>query len=349
MENGVTNVANALHGEAWHVHACCLRATGAFAQRLPDPSLVRCLHKKPGLSLTCARQLARVLTELQPAVVHTHNLGPLIYTVAARRLSRCQPAIVHGEHAEFHAGELTAKRLALRRFLYRSCHTIHTVSDSLTQHLSEVGMPMARVITIRNGVDTQRFTPNGEAATLPFPSQRMVLGIVGRFGAFKGHDRLIDAFAILMSEHPALRLLVVGDQGPRKDAILSQMSQIAEPDRIHWAGFQEDPAPFYRAMNLLVIPSSNEGLPNAALEAMACGTPVLANASCGCGEALGSSPAGTLVAMDTPEEIARAIQTHCHRDDLQELPGQALAHVLEHFSISQMIEGYRALYTRAMM
>lgn len=348
MENGIANVANALHGNGFEIHACCLRTRGRFAERMPAPELVRSLDKEPGFSLRWAHALRDTITEVRPDIVHSHNLGALIYTTGATRMGRLAP-VIHGEHAEFAPAELVWRRLYLRRLLYRACRKVHTVSDSLTAHLGSVGMPMARVVTIRNGVDTERFSPETEPAELPFPSGTTTIGMVGRFGEFKGHRALVEAFEMASRERDDLRLLLVGDGGPRKEAVLAQIAASPLSDRIHWGGFQKEPAAFYRAMDLLVVPSTNEGLSNAVLEAMACGTPVLASDSCGCGEAIGDSPAGALCDMSSPSAIAAALKEHFSRAEARDLGAVARDHVVRHFSFDKMVSGYRQLYTSSKM
>lgn len=346
MENGIANVANALHGDGFEIHVCCMRIRGRFAERMPDPELVRSLEKAPGFSLRWARALRRHINKVRPEIIHSHNLGALIYTGLATVLKRGAP-IVHGEHAELNADEQVTRRLAVRRLLYRRCHAVHTVSDSLTSHLEAIGMPTQRLQTIRNGVDTKRFTPEGKTANLPFAKTDQVIGMVGRFGEFKGHQQLIEAFELICDEHDDLRLLLLGDGGPRKQAVLDQITNSRAGKHIHWAGLQDDPAAFYRAMNLLVVPSTNEGLSNAILEAMACGTPVLASDSCGSGEAITGCPAGTVADMSSAESIASAVRESLQ--DAGELRAAARQHALNHFSFDQMVDCYRQLYTSSRM
>ena len=293
MENGVANVANGLAGKGFEFHVCCLRNRGEFADRMPAPDLVRSLGKEPGFSLKWAKRLRSVAREVRPDILHTHNLGPLIYASLATWFGKSFP-IIHGEHAELSPAELVPRRLRLRRWLYRACRSVHTVSESLTEHIRSVGLPDERLTTVVNGVDTDRFRPSDLAredlSAFPFGSGGhpvTVLGAVSRFGEHKRHLELLEAFDRLAPGNPGLRLLLVGDGGPMKERVLDRVATSQHAERIHWAGFQRDPLPFYQMMDLLVVPSANEGLSNACLEAMSCGVPVLANESCGGSEILG--------------------------------------------------------------
>ena len=79
MENGLVNVANALNPDEFEIDVCCLTKAGEFRERLPERSKVVVLNKGHGFSWMTVFQLAKALWKLQPDVIHTHNLGPLIY------------------------------------------------------------------------------------------------------------------------------------------------------------------------------------------------------------------------------------------------------------------------------
>ncbi len=99
MENGVVNLTNGLDGGQFDLQVCCLLREGAFAARLKDKK-VACLHKGAGFSWQTVTLLRDYFLQTRPEIIHTHNLGTLIYTALALRGSRRIP-ILHGEHAEF--------------------------------------------------------------------------------------------------------------------------------------------------------------------------------------------------------------------------------------------------------
>jgi len=178
MENGVVNVSNALSPEEFEIHACCLARGGEFVRRFPNPERVHVLGKKEGFSLSTVAALSRHIREVSPDLIHTHNLGPLIYTA----LARPSAPILHGEHAELTASELAPHRLFIRRLLYGRARRIHTVSRSLKESLVRHGLPGARIDVVSNGVDTDRFQPGSRA----FPATRRFLASWGGSGRSSG-------------------------------------------------------------------------------------------------------------------------------------------------------------------
>ena len=349
LENGVVNVAQRLHGQGFEIHAACLRFKGDFASRMPDESKVVVLGKGHGFSLKATIELARYLRRVRADVVHTHNLGTLIYAVLATLGGRVHP-IVHGEHGQLQTPDLTPKRLRQRRWLFRLCRRLHVVSSSVRDNLVDLHLcGPEQVIVTPNGVDCERYSPAGDIGSarerLGFGRDDTVIGIVGRLVALKRHHMLLDAFAKLAPTMPQLRLLVVGDGGADRDDIVQAMSDHPFADRITWAGHQNDLRPYYQAMSLLAAPSEIEGLSNAVLEAMACGVPVLAHSACGNAEVIEDSTNGYLRELDTADilatELANALTDSTR---LAKCSHEARASVMQRFSMEAMISTYQQLY-----
>lgn len=349
MENGVVNMAQQLAGRGVRTHVACLRERGGFADKLPDPQAVTILGKQSGFSRRSLVALAKVIRQQRPTVLHTHNLGPLIYASLATLGGRTVP-ILHGEHGQIQPQELSPRRLATRRLLYHCCHTVHTVSGSLLESLQGLRLKARRMIAITNGVDCDGFAPaasgNQARTALGLPAEGVtVLGIVGRFVALKRHWMLLDALVPVMRDHPEVHLLVVGDQGPERDAIIAAMQAHPSKDRIHWLGMRSDMAACYQAMDLLVSPSEVEGLSNAVLEAMACGVPVLAHEACGNSEAVINGRGGYLRDLPDAARLTQALSEILGQPaGLAEQGQLARNRAVDQFSISAMAEGYLRVY-----
>ena len=346
MENGVVNLARGLNG-GFETHFCCLERPGAFVERLPRPDRVYVLDKPKGFHASAVLRLSKLIHRLKPDVIHTHNLGPLIYSSMATAGGLFRP-ILHGEHSLLTDDECGPRRVRQRKVCYRACKKAHSVSEGLRQQLIELGLPGGKIATVLNGVDADKFSPDSKEKArqdLNLPVRAKVLGLVGRFGPFKRHAAFLEAFEQLAARNPDLHVLIVGGGGPEKDRIHAQVADSSHKNRIHLAGFQNDLPRFYRAMDLLVVPSINEGLSNAVLEAMACGVPALANATCGNSEIIINGCDGVIADLATSQKIATEVDKVITRSQELPLMGQrARESVVQNFSLTKMMENYQRLY-----
>lgn len=353
MENIMVQVCNRLDPSEFEVTVCCITRLGPFAERLASHIRLVSLEKGPGFSLGAVRALRSLIREGNFDLVHTHHLGGLIYTVLARlRPARSRPRIIHSEHIILHTDELSRKRLLQRKLLYRAPSCVFTVSSQQLQQLVDLGLTHPRQFTLRNGVDPERFRPGepGEKAALRqrlgLDPERFWIGKVARFAALKRHAALIEGFELAAARNPALGLLLLGDAGSEKERVLAQIAASPSRDRIVWAGLQQDPVPWYQAMDLLAIASESEGMPNAVLEALACGIPVLANEVCGLREVAGDGRHAWIEDLGSADKIAEAFgRISALGPAALAAAGEAARDYAERqLSLEAMMEQYRQLY-----
>lgn len=347
MENGIVNVARLLPADEFEVHVCCLERGGSFVERLPQPGNAIVLNKPPGFSARAVLGLAKHAARIGADLLHPHNVGPLTYAALASGFGFWKP-VLHGEHGVFQGDQTSPARIRKRLRLYRACRKIHTVSESLRQYLVELGFPPEKITAIINGVDADRFRPVDKAAVrvqLGLPPTGQLVGIIGRFDPNKRHVMLIEAFARLAPLLPDARLIIVGDKGGESERIHAAAAASPVRDRIHFAGFQADPAPWYQALDLLASPSLREGLSNAVLEAMACGVPCLAHTACGNAEVITSDVDGFLADLDSAESLAANLHRLLANPAALAAAGQrARARVVRDFSMDAMVRNYARLY-----
>jgi glycosyltransferase involved in cell wall biosynthesis len=347
MENGVVNVASKLDSRGFEFHVCCLERSGAFADRLPDPKNVYPLGKGDGFSLRAVWQLYRLIRRLRPHVVHTHNLGALIYAGAATFGGRWRP-ILHGEHGQPDDGIEQRRRLRQRKRLFRIARKVHTVSHSLRDFFLSQGFPAEQILPLVNGVDTERFVPADRQAArreVGIPESARVAVVVGRLIHSKGHLGLFKAFEGVVAAYPDAILLVVGAGGSDEAEIASAASSSPVAPHIRMEGFRSDPRPFYAAADVLISPSTIEGLSNVVLEAMACGLPGLLHDACGNREVIRDGIDGIVADLSTEPGIERAlIEQFQDPAKLQALGQSARVSVVERFSLDRMADAYAEVY-----
>ena len=161
-----------------------------------------------------------------------------------------------------------------------------------------------------NGVDVERFSPGSTDVRkrLGLPSNAAVVGFVGRLTRDKGVPELIAAFDHVLKAAPDTRLLLVGWFDDSEDALSQDLrAYIDRHPRIVRTGFVADTAPYYRAMDVMVLPTWREGFPNVVLEAAATAIPVIATLATGSRDAVLPEVTGLLIPPGYPEAITEAV------------------------------------------
>ena len=182
-----------------------------------------------------------------------------------------------------------------------------TVCQALKDALVDLGVPAERIVALRNGVDLKLFQPvNREAERVRLNMSRRTLLSVGYLIPRKGHDLIIRALPAL----PDTDLILAGD-GPDKAMLIALAAELGVADRVRLVGAlpQAELRSYYGAADALVLASSREGWANVLLEAMACGTPVVASNVWGTPEVVATPEAGVLMPARTPEGVAAAVLT----------------------------------------
>lgn len=185
------------------------------------------------------------------------------------------------------------------------------VSRALTQVMAKIGMPHARLMTMPNGIDLDRFhlQPQAEVrAALGWRSGPTLLS-VGNLVENKGHHIAISALTHLSD----FRLVIAGE-GPESQALQALANQLNVASRVQFLGRveQDQLTKCYNAADILVLASSREGWPNVLLESMACGTPVVATKVGGIPEIVTSEVAGRLMATRDVAAAVHSIQELWH-------------------------------------
>lgn len=214
-----------------------------------------------------------------------------------------------------------------------------TVCQALKDELLALGIPDEKVRVLRNGVDLDMFTPvDRDAARASLGLTGRTLLSVGLLIERKGHNLIISALRRL----PDTTLLIAGS-GPDREALEQQAKSEGVADRVRFLGRVDHASlrEVYGAADALVLASSREGWANVLLEAMACGTPVVASNVWGTPEIVAEPAAGVLMADRTAEDLADAVDTL-----FADLPDRtATRRYAEQFSWDATTQGQEALFS----
>jgi len=233
--------------------------------------------------------------------------------------------------------------------LTKSMVTKHiAVCDAVARHAeAKLGFPADSIEVIRNGVDAGPYLDASGAALraeLGVSADAKVIGVAGRLHRQKGVDVLIEATAALAGKFPELRVLVAGD-GPLLEELRERARSSGVAHAISFLGEWRRMPEFMAAIDVFVLPSRWEGMPNAALEAMAAARPVVATRVGGTPELALDGVTGALVEPEDPKALAEAIAAFLDDPDRAGRMGAAgRERVMDHYTIEGMVDMYAELY-----
>jgi sugar transferase (PEP-CTERM/EpsH1 system associated) len=337
-----------------HAVVCLTRYT-SFAERIEraDVDLYE-LNKPPGLGLHTHLDFWRLMRRLRPTVLHTYNLAALEYALTGSMAG--VPVRIHAEHgrdASDPEGK-NPKHNFLRRHIAPFVDRFIPVSEDLNRWLGEVvGIPAAKTLFIKNGVDTDSYAPGGvPAADSPWVPDDIVIGTVARVQDVKNHRALVEAFARLRAQlqdsapalAPRVKLSIVGD-GPLLPVVRQQVNALGLQDGVWLPGARADIKAVLQTFSVFALPSLAEGTPVSMLEAMACGLPVVASNVGGIPEVVDNGVQGLLVPVGDVEALAQALTRYAGDAQLRSAHGLAgRARVEQRFSMRAMLSAYGDLY-----
>ncbi len=229
--------------------------------------------------------------------------------------------------------------------LLHSNHTIAVVlSSRMKSSLAQHGFNPTDMQLIPNGVDITRFNPAHVDTSID--GREQVAVCVSKLRYEKGIDVLLQAWCLVHQQAPQARLIIVGDGGLRFQLeCLAKSLGIA--NSVEFTGLQSDIPPQLHRGSLAVLPSRWEGMPNALLEAMACGLPCVATRVSGSEDIIQHGVNGLLVESEDYRDMSLALLTLLRDPLLAQKYGQAARKTVErHYSLEQVMDRYVELYQR---
>jgi glycosyltransferase involved in cell wall biosynthesis len=285
LERVVLSLAGAGRGLGQSVSLLCLERPGTLAPQVEAMGVpLACVDKPPGLRWDTTNRVQEVLRRFRPDVVHTHQMTALLY--AGRAARRERTPVVHTEHENVTSRRSDSWARRLRtwlkwRYAGRYADRFCGVSRDVIAAAGAYGTIRRRKLAyIPNGIDTKAFAEVGAdrsaaRAALGIAPNAPVVGTLGRLAEVKQQAVLIRAFAQLVPDFPAARLVLVGD-GPLRTELEELAASLGLGGAVLFAGYRSNPEQYLAAMDIFVLPSRAEAMPLVVPEAWAAGCPVVA-------------------------------------------------------------------------
>jgi glycosyltransferase involved in cell wall biosynthesis len=329
------------------VDVVSLKPEGHYARRLTDQGVpVESLSLEGKPSLSDAKRLAAIIERVRPDVVHAVMYQAIQLARMAKPHTSVAYKLVSSPRVNYRSRSLWT--LLVDRWLKERDDLLIAECEASRKFLLEkLRYKPAKVITIRNGVDlagwpASKIDRQKKRMELRLGSGDVLVGALGRLDRQKGFSTLIEAMAAL--KDTPLRCVILGD-GPER-ARLEALVRKHHLESFVWLLGEKDEIPSWlSAFDLYCLPSLWEGLPNALLEAMALGLPVVASDVDGVPEAVTSGKDGLLVPPAQPAALAAALKSFAFDPAKRAALGAAAkATVNERFTLRRMIGEYERAY-----
>jgi glycosyltransferase involved in cell wall biosynthesis len=305
--------------------------------------------KKHPYDVSQVAGLLRLIREERIDVVQTTLFyADVIGTLAARLAGVTRIISWEAVTQPYGFKRMTAYRLAAKGFRMSV-----SVSDAIRLQVRDGRrVPGSRTRTIPYGVDTRKFRPLPGGAslrrTLGIPRRGLVFGTIARLTEQKGHRYLLEALPEIVRKCPDAFFVFAGD-GPLRKSLEAGVSALRIGNHVRFLGFRGDIPELLASFDAFVLPSLYEGLPNAALEAMACGKPVIATAVDGTPEAVLHGTTGWLVPPRDPRALAGAVLKFCSDRRLMRTLGRnGRERAVKWFGIDGQITAFDELYRQVL-
>jgi glycosyltransferase involved in cell wall biosynthesis len=279
----------------------------------------------------------------RPDVVNTHSSTDTWLAALAQLFLAAPPPLVRTRHIS-----APIPHNAATRWLYTRATThIVTTGERLRETLMrDNGYPGAMITSVPTGIDPQRFQPGDRLAArreLGLAPALRYIGIVATLRSWKGHHYLIDACRRIKGHD--WRLLIIGD-GPRRNYLQEMVARLELGERVRFLGQRDDPERWLPALDVFCLPSyANEGVPQALLQAMLAGIPIVTTPVGSITEVLGHENSALIVAPEDCAALAQAMQRLLDEPALGDrLCAAARATALARYTRESMLDAMQRIF-----
>lgn len=290
-------------------------------------------------------QLAGVIRERRPQVIHAHDPMAVSLVAMARQMSsatEARPLVVASRRVDFHL-----KRHAFSKWKYGHVDVFIAASRTIASILEQDGIEADRIEVVHDGVNVGYVDgqPAVDAhAAFRLPQGAPLIANVAALAPHKGQKHLLAAMALVVRQIPDARLLVMGE-GELGDALRQQIGALGLDRHVLLTGFRTDVLGLLRTIDLFVMSSVTEGLGSSILEAMACERAVVGTLTGGIPEVVDDGVTGLLVPPRNEAALAEAIVTLLRDDTMRARMGAAgRTRVMAEFSVDALVRGVARVY-----
>lgn len=349
VQQQLLGLLKAYNRELFHPIFCCLGPKEEMGKETEEIGIdfihlnrSRYNRFSPGIIL----DLHKLMKKKQIHVVRTHRYRSNLYGRLAALLAGV-PAIIASVHDNYRTDKRPARRV-INRILSKITDKIVAVSEDIKKDIIRYDkVDPSKIEVIPNGIDVERFNPKNTTdirKEFSLEESDIIIGFVGRIVPAKGLEYLLDAFPYVKEEFKSIKLLIVGE-GSLVEELKEKAKKNSIFDNIIFTGRRRDIPEILSGINIFVMPSIAEGLPNALLEAMAMGKPIVATEVGGIPEVIKNRFNGILVPPRDTRALATAMKELIGNAQVAAKMGQAARDLVQdNFTIKAIAQKWQSLY-----
>ncbi len=267
-------------------------------------------HYDRFLNYSISKVLNKAITQFQPDIIFSYWLHPDGQVAVKTAREHGIPAVVMSGGSDVLMLTRNHNRKRAIKKVLNQADGIITVSNDIMQTVKDLGIPPEKIKTVYRGVDRCLFSPGNQQEArqrLGIPQDRKIIVSIGRLEPVKGHPVLLDACQKISKQNTPFTCYVLGN-GSLKTKLMNKTKEYGLEEFFQLKGPQQQSrlVDWYRAADVIALPSHSEGIPNVLLEAISCGRNFIASHVGGIQE-IADPNCDQLVAPDNPDALAKGL------------------------------------------
>lgn len=310
-ETVIKNLVEGIDKEQFETEILCIEPKlGPFGEQLQEQSVkITNLHWTGGFDIKLIKTIRHYIKQNHIDVLHCHQYTPWVYGALAAAFTKAK--VIFTEHGRFYPDSSSWKRRFINPVLLAFTNHVTAISKATKHALVDYEfIPKHRIEVIYNGIkplvaDAQQVQRLREQLEIPIDAR--ILGTVARLDPIKNQTMMIEAFSLVLKEHPDNYLLIVGD-GEERGKLERLVDKLNIRGRVIFVGYVERPINHLSLMDVFLLPSLSEGTSMTLLEAMSLGIPSIVTNVGGNPEVIIDGENGKMTKSLSAKSIASAME-----------------------------------------
>jgi glycosyltransferase involved in cell wall biosynthesis len=300
-------ISGLLRSGRWHPTVYCLQKDGPFVRSLEELGVTVAgpatpWSKTPGRVVASLVSLVRYIRREKPAIVHCYLANAGLLGAVAARLAGAPHVVTTRRLVHDYRGRALILYRLVCTVMDRCSDAVVAVCEAARRQAIDEGTPPDKIVTVHNSITLPEL-PAERAGRIP---GHPVFGTVLRFHLAKGLPYLLEAIPDVVRQLPEARFVIAGD-GPERPSVERRIRELGIEEHVELLGMRQDVQALLAQFDVFVLPSLLEGFPNAVLEAMATGLPIVATRVGGVPEMVRHQESGLLVEPGSSTALAAAL------------------------------------------